>query len=179
MTIESSFIPFPSEIVMPPAGYLAYTGKMNIYMVIFTGALGSLFGALVNYYLSLKLGRPFLIKYGKYFFVSENSLEKVERFFYRHGEITTFIGRLLPGIRQYISIPAGLARMNLYRFVLFTFFGASIWIIILTFIGFYIGVNLVLIKEKIHIIMIFMLPTIIFIVIVYLYITKKKNGRLW
>jgi membrane protein DedA with SNARE-associated domain len=177
MTIESSFIPFPSEIVMPPAGYLSFTGKMNIYMVILSGAFGSLLGALINYYLSLFLGRPFLIKYGKYFFINKRRLELVEKYFIHHGEITTFIGRLLPGIRQYISIPAGLAKMPIYKFILFTFFGAFIWVSILTLIGYYIGVNLTLIKEKINIITIFMLPALIFIVITYIYIYKKKIGR--
>lgn len=178
MTIESSFIPFPSELIIPPAGYLSFTGTMNIYMVIFIGTLGSLVGAIINYYLALKLGRPFIMKYGKYFFINIRRLEIVENYFFTHGEITTFIGRLLPVIRQYISIPAGLARMNIYKFMIFTFFGALIWVIILTFVGFYVGVNLTLIKDKVHIITIFMLPIIIFIVIIYIYIYKKKVWRM-
>jgi membrane protein DedA with SNARE-associated domain len=177
MTVESSFVPFPSEVIMPPAGYLSFIGEMNIYMVILSGTLGSLLGALINYYLSFFLGRPFIVKYGKYFFVNKRRLELVENYFVLHGEITTFIGRLLPGIRQYISIPAGLAKMPVYKFIFFTFFGAFIWVTILTLIGYYIGVNLALIKEKINIITIFMLPAIIFIVITYIYIYRKKFGR--
>lgn len=177
MTIESSFIPFPSEIIMPPAGYLSSFGQMNLYIVILMGSIGSLSGALINYYLSMKLGRPFIIKYGKYVLLNKQKLEWIEQYFATHGEITTFIGRLLPGIRQYISIPAGLAKMNLYKFTIFTFFGAFIWVTILALIGYYIGINLEKIKEKIHIITIFLLPLLIFIVITYIYIYKRNAGR--
>ncbi len=108
MTLESSFFPFPSEIVIPPAAYLAATGKMNIGLVILYGTLGSLLGAAFNYWLALKFGRPFFERYGRYLLVSQQSLATADRFFARHGHISTFIGRLLPGIRQYISFPAGL-----------------------------------------------------------------------
>ena len=179
MAIESSFIPFPSEIIMPPAGYLSSVDKMNLYVAIIVGSLGSLFGALINYYLSMKLGKPFIIKYGKYFLLSKQKLEWIEQYFAIHGEITTFIGRLLPGVRQYISIPAGLAKMNLYKFCIYTFLGAFIWVAILALVGYYIGMNLVRIKEKINIITIFLLPVLIFIVITYIYIYKRKVGRVF
>lgn len=147
MLIESSFIPFPSEVIMIPAGYLASKGEMNMVAVILCGIIGSLFGALLNYYLAIKLGRPLLIRYGKYVMFNENNLQKMEDFFARHGHISTFTGRLIPMIRQYISIPAGLARMNLSIFCFYTGLGAGIWVIILTLLGYFIGENEMLIKE--------------------------------
>jgi membrane protein DedA with SNARE-associated domain len=147
MFLESTVFPIPSEVVMIPAGYLAFKGEMNIYIVIFLGVLGSLSGALFNYYFALKFGRTFLLKYGKYFFVSHESIEKTEKFFKNHGHISTFSGRLIPGLRHYISLPAGLARMNLFVFCLYTTLGAALWVVILTVLGYYLGDNQELIKE--------------------------------
>ena len=110
MFLESSFFPFPSEVVMIPAGYLASKGEMNIYLVLLFGILGSLAGALFNYYFAIKLGRAFLLRYGKYVLISEETILKMEDFFKAHGHISTFSGRLIPVVRQYISLPAGLAR---------------------------------------------------------------------
>ena len=141
MFLESTVIPVPSEVVMIPAGYLAYKGEMNIYIVILLGALGSLGGALFNYYFALKFGKRFLMKYGKYFFVSHETIEKTETFFKNHGHISTFSGRLIPGLRHYISLPAGLARMNLFVFCLYTTLGATLWVVILTLLGYYSGDN--------------------------------------
>ena len=146
MFLESTFFPFPSEVAMVPAGYLAYQGKMNIFLAIATGTLGSLFGALLNYYLASTFGRKFLLKYGKYFFIKEETIEKMERFFSKHGHISTFTGRLIPGIRQYISLPAGLSKMDIKEFALYTLLGAGIWVIILTLIGYFVGAN----EELIH-----------------------------
>lgn len=147
MFLESSFFPFPSEVVMIPAGYLVYKGEMNMYLVILFGILGSLAGALFNYYLAVKFGRKFLVKYGKYFFIKEQTIVRMEEFFKNHGHISTFSGRLIPAVRQYISFPAGLARMNLFIFCLYTSLGAGIWVIILTVLGYYLGDNEGLIKE--------------------------------
>jgi membrane protein DedA with SNARE-associated domain len=141
MALESSFFPFPSEVVIPPAAYLAASGKMNIVMVILCGTLGSLVGAAFNYWLSLKFGRPFFEKYGRYLLLSPRSLERADRFFDRHGHISTFVGRLLPGIRQYISLPAGLARMNFLMFCSSTVLGAGIWVIVLAGVGYWFGRN--------------------------------------
>lgn len=157
MFLESSFFPFPSEVVMVPAGYLAYKGEMNIYIAIVVGIAGSLAGALFNYYLAVKFGRKFLIKYGKYFFIKEETIIKMEEFFKSHGHISTFSGRLIPAVRQYISFPAGLARMNLFIFCIYTSLGAGIWVIILTVLGYYLGDNEVLIKEYLHYIVIALL----------------------
>ncbi len=139
MAVESSFFPFPSEVVLPPAGYLAAQGRMNPWLVLSAGLLGSMIGALFNYYIAVTLGRPFLHRYGKYFFVKEKSLDRAETFFRRHGEISTFVGRLIPVIRQLISVPAGVARMRLDRFLMYTAIGAGIWCTILTGIGWYVG----------------------------------------
>lgn len=139
MALESSFFPFPSEVVMPPAGYLAAQGRMNLWIALACGILGSLLGAVFNYVVALLLGRPLLHRYGRYFFVSTQTLERAEAFFRRHGEIATFIGRLVPLIRQYISLPAGLSRMRLDRFALYTCAGAGLWCGILVWIGWFIG----------------------------------------
>jgi len=139
MAIESSIIPLPSELVMPPAGYLAAKGEMNFGVAVACGVLGSIVGALANYGLAHWLGRAFVRKLGRYVLVSERSLDRSERFFAQHGEISTFIARMLPVVRHLISLPAGLARMPLPRFVLFTGLGAAVWCTILTGIGWFIG----------------------------------------
>ncbi|HXF96959.1 MAG TPA: DedA family protein [Gemmatimonadales bacterium] len=138
MAVESSAIPFPSEVVMPPAGYNAALGRMDFTVVVLSGVLGSLLGALANYSVARWLDRV-LRRYGSWVLVSPASLDRAEAFFRRHGEIGTFVGRLIPVIRQLISIPAGLARMRLDRFALYTSFGAGIWCLILTYIGWAIG----------------------------------------
>jgi len=150
MALESSFFPFPSEVVIPPAAYLAASGKMNIGMVILCGTLGSLIGALFNYWLAFKFGRPFFEKHGRYLLVSPRSLEKADRFFERHGHISTFIGRLLPGIRQYISLPAGLSRMNVLAFCAATVLGAGIWVLVLAAVGYWFGRNEQLVLQNLH-----------------------------
>ena len=147
MAVESSIIPFPSEVVMPPAGYLVFQGKMNPWLVVLAGGLGSLAGAYANYYGALYLGRPLLLQYGRFVGLAEPKLEKAEHFFRKHGEISTFIGRLLPVIRQLISVPAGLARMNHARFAFYTALGASIWCAVLAWIGYLIGDNQQLIMQ--------------------------------
>jgi membrane protein DedA with SNARE-associated domain len=139
MAIESSILPLPSELVMPPAGYLAAKGQMNAYLAVAAGTLGSVLGALVNYALAVGVGEPVLRRYGKFVLISGRSLDRTEAFFRRHGEISTFIGRLLPVIRHLISIPAGMSRMALRRFVVFTALGAGLWCAILTYLGWLIG----------------------------------------
>ncbi len=141
MAVESSFFPFPSEVVLPPAGYLAAQGRMDPVLATLAGLLGSLAGATLNYWLAAALGRPLLHRYSRYLMMREKSLERAEAFFRRHGEVSTFIGRLIPVIRQLISIPAGVARMRLDRFALYTAAGAGIWCAILTYIGWIVGRN--------------------------------------
>lgn len=139
MAVESSAIPFPSEVVMPPAGYLAAQGRMNFALVVAAGTGGSLVGALVNYWVALRLGRPLLERYGRWVLITKPGLDRAEAFFMAHGGISTFIGRLLPVIRQLVSVPAGLARMRLDLFALYTSLGAGIWCVLLTYIGFFLG----------------------------------------
>lgn len=146
MVIESSFIPFPSEVVMIPAGFLAARGELGVasplgavLIAILVGVVGSLAGAFANYYLALWVGKPFLEKYGKYFFVKKEPLERACELFNKYGAATTFVCRLVPVIRQLISIPAGIARMKLSPFTLFTALGAGIWSAVLAFAGYAIG----------------------------------------
>jgi len=139
MAIESSFLPLPSELVMPPAGVLVAQGRMDAVAAVVAGTLGSIAGALVNYGLAIWLGRPLLHRYSKYVLIRESSLNRAEAFFRRHGEISTFVGRLLPVIRHLISLPAGVSRMPVARFALYTGAGAAIWSGVLTWIGWYLG----------------------------------------
>ena len=143
MTIESSFIPFPSEIVVPPAAYKAAAGDLNIWLVIFFSTLGAVFGALINYYLALWLGKPIVYKFansrfGHMCLINQEKVETAEKFFNKHGVIATFIGRLVTVVRQLISIPAGLAKMHIGKFIVYTALGAGIWNAILAALGWYL-----------------------------------------
>ncbi|MDR1378213.1 MAG: DedA family protein [Synergistaceae bacterium] len=151
MFLESSFFPFPSEVVLPPAGYLAWRGEMSFVAVVAAGITGSILGALFNYWFALKLGRPFLVRYGRYFFVSEESIKKAETFFERHGHISTLVGRLLPVIRQYISLPAGVARMKLGAFTTYTSIGAGAWVVVLVLVGYLLGEHQELLERYLHV----------------------------
>ncbi|MCH5238826.1 MAG: DedA family protein [Muribaculaceae bacterium] len=149
MVIESSFIPFPSEVVVPPAAYLACSNAgagagMNVFAVVLVATLGAMVGAFINYYLALWIGRPVVYafadsKLGHILLINKSKVEKAEAYFDRHGAISTFIGRLIPAIRQLISIPAGIARMNIWQFAIFTFLGAFLWNSILGALGFWLS----------------------------------------
>jgi membrane protein DedA with SNARE-associated domain len=146
MTVESSFIPFPSEVVMIPAGFLAARGEFTgggptvaLWLAIAAGTAGSLAGAYINYYLAAWVGKPFLEKYGRYFFVKPEPLARACEVFNRYGAMTTFVCRLVPVIRQLISVPAGISRMPFWSFTFFTGLGAGIWTAVLAFVGFAIG----------------------------------------
>jgi membrane protein DedA with SNARE-associated domain len=139
MAMESSVLPVPAELVMPPAGYWVAKGEMNAVAAVASGVLGSLIGSLANYFVALWLGRGFVRRFGKYFLISEKSLARTERYFAAHGEISVLMGRMLPVVRHLISIPAGLARMSLPAFVGYTALGASVWCGILTWIGYFLG----------------------------------------
>ena len=143
MTIESSFIPFPSEVVVPPAAYKAATGELNIWLVVFFSTLGAVFGALINYYLALWLGKPIVYKFansrfGHMCLINQEKVETAEKFFNKHGVIATFIGRLVTVVRQLISIPAGLAKMHIGKFIAYTALGAGIWNGVLAALGWYL-----------------------------------------
>jgi membrane protein DedA with SNARE-associated domain len=144
MAIESSFIPFPSEIVVPPAAYkAAATGEMNLFLVVFFATLGAVIGAFINYFLALWLGKPLVYKFansrfGHMCLLDEQKVMKAEDYFIRHGAIATLVGRLVPAVRQLISIPAGLARMNIAKFALYTAIGAGLWNAVLAGLGWYL-----------------------------------------
>ena len=175
MFLESSFFPFPSEVAMIPAGYLAHKGEMSLILAFLAGTLGSLLGAVFNYYLCYFFGRDIFLKYGKFVGITHEKMDKFEAFFNKHGEISTFNSRLIPGIRQYISLPAGLAKMNVARFVLFTGLGAAIWTLILMSLGYFIGENEELIKQDLHLITIALFAVVIIISLLYIYFIKRKK----
>jgi membrane protein DedA with SNARE-associated domain len=182
MAIESSFFPLPSELVMPPAGYLAAQGRMDVTLAVVAGALGSLLGALFNYYFAVYLGEPFLRRYGRYFFVSNESLDRTEAFFRRHGEIGTFVGRFVPVVRHLISIPAGLSRMRLGRFAFFTTVGAGIWCAVLAYIGWLLGRHEGALREaavNTHTrrALLYILPALVIILTVYTWWYRRRRGR--
>jgi len=175
MAIESSFIPFPSEIVLIPAGYLASKGEMD-FILIFVSALGgSMVGSFINYFGALWIGRRFLQRYGKYLFIKPEALEKMETFFQRHGHISTFTGRLIPGIRQLISIPAGLSRMDLKVFSFYTALGAGLWSLILIVLGYVMGENETLIKTYLHQITFIAVGSALLIGLIYYYVQRRKK----
>ena len=170
MFLESSFFPFPSEVVMIPAGYLAYKGDMNIFLIIIIGLLGSITGAWLNYLIANKFGRKFLEK-----FISNEKLNKLDNFFDKHGHISTFSGRLIPGVRQYISFPAGLAKMKGFIFTFYTGLGSLIWILVLVSLGYFIGQNQELIHKYLKEITIITLILLGFIIFIYYKYQKVKN----
>lgn len=176
MTIESSFVPFPSEVVIPPAAYIASKpdSKLNIFLVVLFGTLGALFGAYINYFLALWLGRPIMYKFadsraGKMLLLSSEKIQKAEKYFNDNGKISTFIGRLIPGIRQLISVPAGLARMNLASFTLYTALGAGIWNGILALLGYIFHENMDMINHYSHEIGLIILVAVVLVAAFYIY----------
>ena len=176
MAIESSFIPFPSELVMPPAGYWIAQGKMSWPAVLGSGVLGSLSGAYVNYAIACRWGRSFFIRFGRYFLVSSASLDRCDRFFAHHGAIATFVGRLIPQIRQLISLPAGLARMNLPLFSFYTGLGAGLWVLVLTYLGFLVGQNEALFKQYLHSAVLWTLLAAALVLGAYVLVHRRQNA---
>lgn len=146
MAIESSFVPFPSEVIIPPAAYLAALGEMNIYLVVISGIVGSLIGASVNYFLAFTLGRKVIYalankKIAKLFLINQEKIQKAEKYFIEYGSMSTFIGRLVPAVRQLVSIPAGFSKMDLKKFFFFTALGSGLWTVILAILGYVFGAN--------------------------------------
>jgi len=179
MTIESSLIPFPSEVILIPAGALIAKGEMSFLLVFIASLLGSLCGAFFNYFLALYIGRPafefFIDNYGKFLLLNKSKLKKTDAFFIKHGEITTFVGRLIPVIRQLISLPAGFTKMDIKKFALFTALGAGIWSFILIYIGILFGNNLELIKQNLNSLTYLLILISAIIIVVYLIIYKKRK----
>ena len=187
MTVESSFIPFPSEIVVPPAAYIASQpgSHLNIFLVVLFATIGAMLGALINYFLAIHLGRPLVYKFadsriGHFLLLSKEKIMAAEVYFNKRGKTSTFVGRLVPGIRQLISIPAGLARMNIPNFLLYTFIGAGIWNAILAFLGYILHGQQDLINKYSHeLSYIFLLLVVLFIgyVVVKQVVKKNKSRR--
>jgi membrane protein DedA with SNARE-associated domain len=178
MAIESTFLPLPSEVVIPFAAYKAAQGQLNVFGVVFFGTFGALCGSLINYFLAKYLGRPLIYKFagstaGKIFLLSKEKVEHAENYFIRNGKTSTFIGRLVPGVRHLISIPAGLAKMSLRDFMLYTFVGAGIWNIILAIIGYY----LYDIREQIFPYLGYILLALGIGFVVYLILRARKKGK--
>jgi membrane protein DedA with SNARE-associated domain len=180
MAMESSVLPVPAELVMPPAGYLAASGQMNIWIALLCGTVGSMVGAYANYWVASRLGRWVFVRYGRWVLLTEKSLERTERFFERHGEIATFIGRLFPVLRHLISIPAGIARMRLGRFFAYTGLGAAIWCAVLLGVGWIIGKGgRMLSREVLHQYsqraVLWMVPAVAIIVVVYVWWRRRRS----
>lgn len=186
MTVESSFIPFPSELVVPPAAYVASKpeSKLNLFLVVIFATLGSLLGAYINYFLALWLGRPIVhkladSKWGKIMLLSSEKVQKAEDYFNKNGNASTFIGRLIPGIRQLISLPAGLAKMNFVSFTLYTLLGAGIWNVILTLMGYLAHGQADLINKYSHELSIIILTLLVLVATFFVvkYFVKKKGKK--
>jgi membrane protein DedA with SNARE-associated domain len=182
MAVESSVIPLPSELVMPPAGYLAAAGRMNAAVALACGVLGSMLGAYANYWVASRVGRWVFVRYGRWVLMSESSLERSEHFFKRHGPIATFVSRLFPVARHLISIPAGIARMPLGRFFLYTGAGAGIWCAILMGIGWVIekegrALSREQVTEYSHRAVMVLIPAVAALIVVYLIFHRRRRDR--
>lgn len=141
MILDSAMIPIPSEIILVFSGYLVTTGTFEPVSVILAGSFGNVVGSILTYYFGLKFGRLFVLRFGKYFFIKENHLEYTEKLFQKYGDKISFLGRLLPAIRTYISLPCGIAKINLFKYSIYTFFGSVIWNTMFTYIGIQLGSN--------------------------------------
>lgn len=176
MLLESCGIPIPSEVIMPFAGFLVVSGTMNFWVLVLVGAVGNLAGSLLAYWIGLRGGRPMIEKYGRYFLISHHDLDLVDRWFSRYGELTVFFARLLPVVRTYISFPAGVAKMDLKKFSLYTFLGALPWAALFAWLGTLLGSRWELIRETLHNFDLVILLGII--VLVFLYVWRHlKNNR--
>jgi len=174
MVAESALIPIPSEIIMPFSGYLASTGKLNPVLIILAGSVGNLVGSLIAYFVGVKLGREFIVKYGKYVLLKKSHLNWTESYFKKYGDRSTFVSRLLPAIRTYISLPAGVAKMNLKKFSIYTFAGSIIWSTMLTYVGIALGDQWTSIRHYSDYID---GAVIVGVVIIIIIIAKKRIGK--
>ena len=179
MTVESSFIPFPSEVVIIPAAFLASMGEMNIFLVVLSGIAGSLIGALLNYFLARYLGRTIVYnlvdyKIFKLLLINKEKIEKAEAFFRKYGGLSTLVGRLVPVVRQLISLPAGFSKMRLPKFISYTVLGSSIWVIILAFLGYFFGSQKELLDKYFREISILF---IILSIIVFIVVVRRRRQK--
>ena len=180
MVLEGIMTPIPSEIIMPFAGYLSSPSShqsFNLYLVILVGTLGATVGSTVAYYIGYYLGRGFILKYGKYIFLSEERLERVEQWFEKYGNKAIFFGHSIPGTRSFISFPAGIAKMNIGNFIVYTFCGALIWTSVLSCLGFWLGEQWMTIVDTVEILDAIVIVTLIISLIVYYLVYRNKNKK--
>lgn len=173
MTLESACIPLPSEIIMPFAGFVVYEGKMSLIGITIVGALGNLFGSLIAYFVGLKGGRPFLEKYGKYILITRSRLEMADEWFEKYGHEAVLISRVLPGIRTFISLPAGIVHMDLKKFIIYTFLGSLPWCFVLGYLGVQLGPKWDTIKGYFHVLDVIVIVGILGVCVYLLYKHKK------
>jgi membrane protein DedA with SNARE-associated domain len=175
MILESALIPIPSEIIMPFSGFLSSTGRLDPLLVTLSGSLGNLVGSVLTYYLGIKAGRKFILKYGRYILFKKEHLESTENLFERYGDRISFAGRLLPGIRTYVSLPAGIGKTNFTKFVAYTFAGSLIWNSMLTYVGMSLGSNWKNIDKYSTYLDVAALLAVAVFVIWFVYKTKRKT----
>ncbi len=175
MTIESACIPLPSEVIMPFAGYAVWDGKLAFWGIVIAGVLGNLLGSWIAYFIGLKGGKPFLEKYGKYVFITKTKLDIAHNWFERYGHEAVFISRMLPIIRTFISLPAGIAEMDFKKFTIYTLLGCIPWVILLAYIGVLLGENWEIIRSYFHILDIFVAIGIVAVIIYIIYHYRTRN----
>lgn len=175
--LESTFMPIPSEATMIPAGYLVQQGQMNLFWVLFASITGTICGSVAMYYVASSLGRKFLYAYGKYMFFGHEKMEKLDKFFASHGEISIFTARLIPGVRHVISFPAGLSHMNLKKFCIYTAAGGSLWMTTLVIVGYLIGGNKELIREYMPYVTSAAITAVVLLVVGYV-LRKRMKGAI-
>ncbi len=175
MALESTVLPVPSELVLIPAGYLAHRGDMNVVLILAASTIGSVTGAFINYYAALWIGRPVLERYGRYFFVRPALLHKTDLFFSRHGAISTFTGRLIPGIRHLISLPAGLCRMPITVFAFYTSLGAALWSTVLIALGYFIGNNEEVLRDHLPVVTLVTVISVAVMLMVYIRWQRRRT----
>lgn len=176
--VEGTFIPIPSEITLIPTGYLIAKNHFNLWYALFWSILGTISGALFSYQLALRFGRMLLIRYGKYIFIPQHKLEKIEIFFAKHGPISAFTGRMLPGVKHFISLPAGLGKMDFKRFAIYSTAGATVWVSSIIAIGYFIGDNEALINKYLHQVNIALLSMVVILIVFYavkIILLKRKR----
>lgn len=175
MAIESANIPLPSEVILPYGGYLVSTGRLEFYRAVLAGTIGGTGGSILSYYLGLKGGRPFLVKYGRYFGFSMKHLEQAAGWFERYGEATVFFTRLMPIVRTFISLPAGIGGMNFKKFVFYTFMGSLPWSVLLIYVGLKLGQNWKAIEPLYHKLDIVVVAGLV-VLALYLWLRRKRGA---
>ena len=173
MTLESACIPFPSEVIMPFAGFVVHEGNLNFVWIVIIGTLGNLVGSLIAYYVGLKGGRPILEKYGKYILVTKDKLDLADNIFNKYGSLTVFVGRILPVVRTFISLPAGIARMDIKKFTIYTTIGCLPWTLVLAYLGVILGQNWHILTNYFHILDVILVVAVIALILYWAYKFRK------